>query len=579
MKKLIYLAILTATCFAACNKTLDIAPPDDISNESYWKTASDLDNYVIQFYATFPRFGNTPGQLTGYMGIDATNGSDLQIISIPEPQLNGSRSQVNAASGTGWDFTNIRSVNIFFENYRKVKEPWKNIAQFVGEAHFFRAWYYFNLVKQYGDVPWYNHSMLINDPDLYAPRTPRIQVIDSVLADLDSAIADLNLRKDVSGGSNRLNKEAALIFKSRVALFEGTWQKYQAGTKFATAGADPKKYLQAAVDAVKELSTAGKYTVALSASYQTLFNSDDLSGNKEVALWRKYDNTLGYANNFQQFVTSSTDEVSVTLQQMENFLKTDGSPYNYLDTAKNVKGTAYLKKIAGECDPRLRLIIWIPNQNMWTNTAGVYNFIKPALDKTGTDKNYTGFQMNKGANPTDPTAGGALGFSSTCKTGSILFRYAEALLNLAEAQAELGQPVDYVNTINLLRTRAGMPPFKAQPDPNRSSFADFGYPLTDELQEIRRERAVELACEGFRFDDWRRWAAGNLFKGKRPLGFPYLASEYAASLTVLTSNGFVDPYQKSLPAGYNFNAARDYLDCVPVNEITLNPNLSQNPGW
>ena len=105
-------------------------------------------------------------------------------------------------------------------------------------------------------------------------------------------------------------------------------------------------------------------------------------------------------------------------------------------------------------------------------------------------------------------------------------------------------------------------------------------PLSDELYEIRRERAVELACEGFRYDDWRRWRAHNLFKGKRPLGFPYLASEYAAGLVVPTNaQGLVDPFKTSMANGYNFNEGRDYLDNIPTNEITLNPKLTQNPGW
>ncbi|WP_346237073.1 RagB/SusD family nutrient uptake outer membrane protein [Niabella insulamsoli] len=564
---------------SSCNKNLDLPPADDISNSQYWKTAQDLDAYVLQFYASLPTTRNSSGY-TGYIGSDAYVGSDLQIRATPNPRLNGNRSPVNSAAGTAWNFVNIRSVNIFFENYKNVNEPFVNIRQYVGEAHFFKAWFYFNLVKAYGDVPWYTNSMLLDDERLFDPRTPRTQVVDSILMHLDSAVSNLNFLKDLgTAGSNRLSKEAALIFKSRVGLFEGTWQKYHSGTDFATPNAQPTKYLQACVDAVNELRTPGKYKVGLNSTYSGLFNQTNLSSVAEVVLWCKYDRTLGFAHNFQQFVTLSTDEVSATMQQVQNYLKADGKPYNYLDTGAAVKGTAFLSKIANECDPRLKQIIWIPGQNMWNNAGGVVNFAKPNLDKTNESKNFTGFQMSKGADPRDPTAGGAQGFSTSCETASIIFRYGEALLNLAEAQAELGQTVDYVNTINLLRSRVSMPAFAAQADATRTSYASFGYPLSDELYEIRRERAVELGCEGFRFDDWRRWAAGNLFKNKRPLGFPYLASEYPASFTILTTNGFVDPYKNLLPNGYNFNAGRDYLECVPVNERTLNPALTQNPGW
>ena len=104
--------------------------------------------------------------------------------------------------------------------------------------------------------------------------------------------------------------------------------------------------------------------------------------------------------------------------------------------------------------------------------------------------------------------------------------------------------------------------------------------MTDELNEVRRERAVELACEGFRYDDWRRWRAHKLFLAKRPLGFPYLPSEYAANIVVPTNaDGLVDPFKAIILIGYNFNVGRDYLESIPINERTLNPNLTQNPGW
>ncbi|WP_443937706.1 RagB/SusD family nutrient uptake outer membrane protein [Pedobacter sp. MW01-1-1] len=587
MKKILYILALSTLALVSCNKDLDLPPEDQISNDQYWKTASDLDAYIIQFYAGLPSFKSGSGY-TGYIGADGFSGSDTQIQSTVSPVLNGNRNTVNSATGTSWDFTAIRGVNVFFENYGKVQESPANIQQFVGEAHFFKAYYYFRLVNTYGDVPYLSKSLVVGDPELYAPRTPRNVVVDSILYHLDQAVAKLKFLKDVTGGNNRLSKEAALIFKSRVALFEGSWEKYHAGTAFAPAVSNPTKYFQAAVDAVTELMTPSKYKVGIyntgkpATDYNTLFSSTDLSSNTEVILWRKYDKNLTFSHNFQQYVTSSTDDISVTMQQVQNYLKLDGTPYDYMGVGATVKGSAYLTKIAAECDPRLKQVIWIPGQTMWSNTAGTKLFTVPALDKTNTDRNATGFQLRKGANPTDPTAGAAQGFSTLCETGNPIFRYAEALLNLAEAQAELGLSVNYATTLNVLRTRAGMPAFTVQADASRSSYADFGYSLSNQLYEIRRERAVELGCEGFRTDDWRRWAAGNLFKNKRPLGFPFLASEYTAAnaaKVLLNANGFVDPYKTLLPTGYNFNASRDYLSCVPVNEITLNPKLTPNPGW
>jgi len=583
MKKII---LFTGLIFMliSCSDFLDREPLDQISSEQYWKSAKDLENYTLQYYPSFPTFRT----ITGYHGIigwDCFRGSDHQINQTPATQLNGTKTIVQ--SGGGWTWTNIRSVNIFFENYGNVKETPANIQHFIGEAHFFKAWYYFDLVRAFGDVPWYTNSLQMDSPELYNARTPRTQVIDSVLWHLDKAVENLKYLKDADGGNNRLSKEAALIFKSRVALFEGTWQKYHAGTPFGTAGTNASKYLQLAVQATTELMTPSKYKVGIYNSgnpaddYNKLFSSTNLSSNTEIILWAKFDKTqTTFSHNFQQFITGRTNQVSVTLELIRNYLGKDGNPYDYNAVGASTKGSAYLTKIASDCDPRLAQVIWTPGQVHWDNSAGKVIFTKPFLDKSGEVKNHTGFQLRKGADPKDPTAGDAQGFSTSCETGAVIFRYAEALLNYAEATAELGQTVNYSTTLNLLRKRAGMPDFKVISDADRVNYADFGYSVSNELYEIRRERAVELACEGFRYDDWRRWRAHSLFKNKRPKGFPFLKSEYAANLVVNTDvNGYVDAYQKIIVNGYQFNESRDYLDCIPTNEITLNPKLTQNPGW
>ena len=587
MKKYIY--IVVAVSLVACSKDpLDQPPQDQISNSQYWKTAQDLETYMYQFYRIFPHFRNLGSIATdffiGTIGSDAVFGSDHQVRSLPAIQLNGTTTATT--SGGSWNWINIRSVNIFFENYQKVNETPANINHFVGEAHFFKAWLYFEKVRLFGDVPWYTNSMQIDDPALYNARNKRTEVVDSILWHLDRAVEKLKSRKDALGTNNRLSKEVALIFKSRVALFEGSWQKYHAGTPFGTAGVDPNKYFQAAVDAVTELQIPNKYTVGITntgkpaSDYNSLFSSTDLSANTEVALWCKFDNTLTFSHNFQIFITQRTNQVSVTFQLVQNYLATTGLPYDYSSVASTVKGSAFLTKIGTDCDPRLSQVIWIPGKTMWDNSAGKVLFTKPYLDKTGAANNNTGFQLNKGVDPKDPTAGFALLFSSTCETGAVIFRYAEALLNYAEAKLELGQAPDYGKSLNLLRSRAGMPNFSVIADANRLNYADWGYAVSDELNEVRRERAVELACEGFRFDDWRRWRAHNLFLNKRPLGFPYLASEYAPSLVIPTdAAGLVDPFKTIITGGYNFNVGRDYLENIPTNERTLNPKLTQNPGW
>jgi hypothetical protein len=586
MKK-IFIAIALIALFASCSKVLDLPPSDQISSDQYWKTASDLENYMLQFYQYFPNFNNYFGsQAAGPMGWDAYLGSDHEILNnTVNQQLNGTRTAVQ--TGGNWSWVNIRSINIFFENYSKVTAPLVDIQQFIGEAYFFKAYFYFNLVRFYGDVPWYTSSLQLTSPGLYKARDPRTLVVDSILMCLDSAVANLNLLKSVNGGNNRLSKETALIFKSRVALFEGTWQKYHAGTVFGTPGANPNTYLQSAVDAVTELMTPNKYTVGIyntgnpSTDYNTLFSSSNLSSNKEVTLWCQYNLADGFTTSFQSDLFAGI-YICPTNQLVMNYLKSDGTPYNYLNVGQTTKGVAFLTKITTECDPRLGQVICAPGQIMWS-LGGTGYYTRPYLYETGSQYNSTGYTLRKGLNPS--VLNGSVAYNNSYTTGCIIFRYAEALLNYAEAQSELGQTVNYAASLNLLRNRAGMPNFAAIPDSLRPNYADFGYSLSDELYEIRRERAVEFACEGHSFDDWRRWRAHSLFLNQHPEGFPFLASDYPdypglATTIALDPDGFINPFKNLLlNGGYNFNVGRDYLDCIPTNEITLNPKLTQNPGW
>ena len=181
MKK--YIFIVIAISLVACKKNLDQPPQDQISDTLYWKTAQALETYMLQFYNVFPHFRNQGSIVTdffiGNIGNDAVYGSDHQVMAAPAPQLNGSRTITT--SGGNWNWINIRSVNIFFENYQKVNDLPVNINHFVGEAHFFKAWLYFEKVRLFGDVPWYTKSMQMDDPALYNARTKRTEVVDSIL--------------------------------------------------------------------------------------------------------------------------------------------------------------------------------------------------------------------------------------------------------------------------------------------------------------------------------------------------------------------------------------------------------------
>ena len=157
-------------------------------------------------------------------------------------------------------------------------------------------------------------------------------------------------------------------------------------------------------------------------------------------------------------------------------------------------------------------------------------------------------------------------------------RYGEVLLNYVEAKYEIDNTVSY-DVLNVLRHRVGMPDFKVNPQTFDMNRVDYGYEISDELYEIRRERHIEMALEGLRYDDLMRWAADPLFKNKRPKGYPVDLGEYPNFASKVDEDGLLDYFIEIMPNGYQFKPERDYLYSIPQDELILNPNLTQNPGW
>lgn len=562
------LSVILIAALSSCEDFIDLQPRDRISMNEYWKKSSDLENYVLQFYPVFYPYT----EMVSQTAVD----SDNMVHGNPSTILNGERS-VRTGNWAG-EWQKIRNVNIFFKYYSQCEDSFESYKHFVGEAHFFRAWFYFDLLKMYGDLPWYSEVLdLDSDEQLERPRDPRTLIADSILVDLDKAIEYLDTRN--STGNNLISKEAALAFKSRVALFEGTWQKYHANTPFGTSGADPKKYFQQAVDAVEELMS-GNYTVRLydegnpDDDYYRLFGLDNMSGIDEVILYRAFNAADGARTSTQGYITYNTNQKGVTWDLVSSYLGRDGKPYNYLEVSKSVKGNDFLTKIAEDCDPRLKSTVWIPGDLM-ASAVNLY-FEKPTIDAGSLQLCPTGFQVKKTANPYSEAAGQSWEIPS--ETGLIILRYGEVLLNYAEAKFELDGTVAYPQ-LNLLRKRAGMPDFTVNSSNSLYEKDDYGYEIADELYEIRRERRVELALEGQRKDDYRRWAAHELFEGERPKGYPFNPEEFPNYTPPTDENGLIDYYENSLPNGYEFREDVDYLYSIPQDEITLNPNLTQNPGW
>jgi hypothetical protein len=569
MKKIIlYLSVVCAVLFCnSCEDFIDLQPLDRISTNDYWLTSADLANYIVQFY---PNLGGSN------MVHSDTGDSDNIVHPSLSSILNGQRSP--ATGNWRGEWTVIRNVNIFFDNYEKCNDLFDSYKHYLGEAHFFRAWFYFNLLKKYGDLPWYTSALKMDDEEaLMHPRDPRTLVADNILADLDKAAEYLSLRS--ATGNLRLNKETALAFKTRVALYEGTWEKYHANDGFGVSGADPNKYFRQVISAAEELRN-GNYTVGIydngkpETDYYEMFGLDNMSNINEVLLYKAFSLTDGMTNNAQHYVTERNTGKGLTWELVSSYLGKDGKPYNYLEVAATVKGNDFLTKIAADCDPRLKATVWIPGDLVGANFNKFFE--RPGLNEGANWLCQTGFVPKKTSNPYATGAGDQT--NALSQTAYLIFRYGEVLLNYAEAKNELDGTVA-TEQLNLLRKRAGQPDFTVNPqsaDPNR---IDYGYPVSDALYEIRRERRVEMALEGQRDEDLMRWAAHKLFQNKRPKGYPFLQSEFPTYTVALDENGLVDYWKPFLPNGYQFREKQDYLYSIPQDELTLNPNLKQNPGW
>lgn len=591
MKKIntIVLLILIISTLSGCQKDfLDRSPETEISNQDFWKSENDLKLYANGFYSTLPNYTGFDG--IGIYGLDAGGSDDMISISY-NSSLNGERTVPSTGGGYGGygDWETLRNINYFLSNYTKATAPFNNIKAYVGEALFFRAYFYFSKLKTFGALPWVNVPLDIASPELYNERLPRNVIADSLIADLDRAISYLPTKG--SAQASRINKEIAMLFQARVALYEGTWERYQQGTNFGVAGSDGKKYLEKAAQVSGELiESSGGYGLSNFGEdpygYWKLFNQTDYSTSPEIMLWRAYNVSLGLGHRWHRYTIGGAGK-GITKNLVDAYLCNDGKP---IAVSTLYKGDATLKNVVLNRDPRMKQTIYIDdNEHIITNNkpqgAAPSIFQLPTFEAVTEEKSVTGYQIYKGHNP-DYNQQQDMG-----TTGLILFRFAEALLIYAEAKSELGTvtQADLDNSINKLRSRVKMPALtigNITTDPN-AEFKDIS-PL---LNEIRRERRVELAAEGYRRDDIFRWAAmKDKFVNWKPKGAKRAQWEsitqpeqFAKSVKELLIDdmGYIEPYKNvsGLKDGYQFKVDRDYLSPIPLDQLTLNPKIKQNPGW
>ena len=606
MKPYKYLMIAIAGILAGltgCNDDfLERGPLSKINDALFWKTPSDLEIYINNLYSKnglLPNYNSAYYNVIGPYTDDAFDGSDLLIQIDYNKRINGENTL--PTSGGGWqtsDWELLRNINYFMAHYQQVDAEFSKISQYVGEALFFRSVFYFNKLKRFGAVPWTSSLLDPSSDELFEGRLPRNEVVDSIMLDLDRAIEYLPVQGRGSW-TGRITKETALALQARIALYEGTWEKYHGlkDTPLQVRDGDRgSRFLEkavAAVDSLMLMSATNGFpaldNIGQPNGYWNLFNQKDYSTSKEVLFWRKYSTAADQLFNRWINISYTGAGVGITKRLVDLYLCTDGKPIYISPGVKNplYQGDDSLVTVVRNRDPRLDQTICVPDGKHYRWKPDTY-FENPMLVAVLDTRCVTGYQMYKGHSADKTEYDNRKGTN-----GCIYFRYAEALLIYAEAKAELGTITqeDIDKTVNALRKRAGMTGMlnkdNITPDPNWLFATTGAAAVSPLLQEIRRERTVELACEGFRVDDIFRWgAADELLAGYRPKGaklsqWPDIQAS-PPDYILEDQNGYIDPYAQFPPMenGYQFKIGRDYLYPIPTNELTLNPSLRpQNPGW
>ncbi len=540
--RIIYLGMLAASAVSCKKEFLDRFPQTDVTKETFFNTPQDLETYTNTLYEY---------QSPAWDDINSDNISSYSGSGEVDVLVRGTINQANVASWGGWDknaWAPLRRINYMLGNVGKTTGDPVAINHYIGIARYFRAKFYIGKMNRYSDVPWYSTALATNDESLYKARDKRSLVADSILADLEYAVE--NIKPD-EGNRTRVSKWSALALMARFGLSEGTWRKYHSELELS---ADHTRFLEKAVWAAEQLMGSGRFSINNTGKggedYRAMFVSPSLSGNKEAIQWVDYQQSLGVGNNTHTvlgWTWSLSNSLAVT------YLMKDGTPF----TSQPGYATKDFVDMFTDRDPRMAETIAPPGFS--PNLDGNPYIAKPNLGGYDQVKFY----------PRNPSQrqGWVLNYSALP-----LYRYAETLLIYAEAKAELGaiDQTDINNTINLLRTRVQMPGLdmaaaNAAPDAVLAMrYPDVSGANKGLLLEIRRERRVELACEGLRYEDLMRWKAGKRLEDAQAgmyvpaLGALDITGDGVQDIAILASPKDESPIA-GLPEDIKNNLSKFYL--------------------
>lgn len=584
----------------ACNDALDLTPLDRISDTNYFRDENDLQLF------TNPLYNDVLPKTQFAMQ------SDLYVCqNLSDEMMGGTYRQVPVTDG-GWTWTALRRINTLLGRVNNCQDP-KAVEKYTAVARFFRAYFYADKITQFGDVPWYEEELGSSSKELYKPRDSRELVMTKIIEDIDYAIEHLPRKAEEPDAPFRVTKAAAMALKSRFCLFEGTYRKYH---NLIIDGNGWEYYLQQSADAAAAAINLGDNSLFTTghpeSDYNTLFAQDDASIDEYMlAISYRYGIFNNSHNANAHALLSSQARPGYTRKMVNMYLMADGSRF----TDRDGWETMGFSEETARRDPRLAQSIRTPGYHRIDRTQILAPDFSVAI---------TGYQPIKFVQSPD-AAGGNTDRANYSVNDMPVIRYAEVLLNYAEAKAELGTITqnDLDRSVNLIRGRSGMPDMSlseanANPDPYLMSEYT-GYPNVTGINkgiilEIRRERTVELMQEGFRWNDLLRWKCGPAISDQgdyTPLTGMYFpgTGEYDLSGDgnidlILYAKGSPKP---SAPKGVQvlelgkqivlsegdkgyiyfhksisrtpFDEKRDYLKPIPIHERSLNHSLTQNPGW
>ena len=474
-----FIALLSGT--AGCSDMLDEYPLDAISPETYYNNADELRSATNQFYGMFP------GAASGY-----TESADVVCIFNLPAEVQGIRTV--PTSGGGWNWEYLRAVNFYLSHSVRCDDVDAR-EHFDGIARFFRAYFYFEKVKRFGEVPWFDRELSSTDPELFRPRDSRDFIMDKILDDLTYAINNISDKKDLYN----VTHWTALALKSRICLFEGTFRKYHGVPGY-------EKFLNECATASKLFIDNAPYAIYQTGAqpYRDLFSSMNAI-EEEVILARDYDRSQNVMHEANANTLSPTyGRPGMNKKIVNSYLMTNGDRFTDQPGYETMQ---YYDEMQNR-DPRLTQTVVGP---------GYMRINSDAVSSPNFGASTTGYQITKWV--TDASGDGYLGSSNDY----ILFRAAEVYLNYAEAKAELGTLTqeDLEISIKKIRDRVSMPNIdmdaaNANPDPYlcalESGYQNVTGPNKGVILEIRRERTIELLLEGFRYYDIIRWKEGKVFE-------------------------------------------------------------------